>query len=332
MKTYFIALCMSSMVIYPSYALNYSYQNQEKTRCVKIALEGMPGAGKTSSLLHLVSELEGTCVVLSELLPEPTTDWSILTIKNQGKIYHDLWVSRMEIIQKLSPYTNCFLFDRTYFTNLAFAYATDNFLKNKKYVKEAKNKKRYINESPYEGTFNELKQLTLRDLKNEHFDLIIFLDVSPITGLGRRNKINDLIPWLSSEKVWLDFLREFYHKELPKFYKGKIVYIDTENYSLDETIQKIKFYLKNEIAIKPCISKAKNKGVNQNSEEYIVSFAKNYNLGPFRSEIVYVYGYPTIYYRKHSIQLVNGQLRWFNNYQLKLISKHLEKKLPKSQM
>jgi thymidylate kinase len=320
------------MIIHPLYALKCSHQNQKKTRCVKIALEGMPGAGKTSSLLHLVSELEGTCVVLSELLPEPTADWSILTIINQGRIYHDLWVSRMEVVRKLSPYTNCFLFDRTYFTNLAFAYATDNFLKNKKYIKEAKNKKRYVNEPSYEGIFNELKQLTLRDLKNEKFDLIIFLDISPTTGLARRNKINDSIPWLSSEKVWLGFLREFYHKELPKFYKGKIIYINTEKYSLDETLQKIKTYLKDEIDIKSCLCTAKNKEVDQNSEEYIVNFGKNYNLGPYRSEVVHVYGYPTIYYRKHSIQLVNGQLRWFNNHQLNLISKDLEKQLPKSQM
>jgi thymidylate kinase len=331
LKNYLIIFSLATTMVLgnPVYTLEHTHpqsfnKSSKESRCIKIALEGMPGAGKTTTLLRLVSELEGTCVVLSELLPEPNADWSILSIKDQATIYHKLWVSRMKIVQQLSPHTNCFFFDRTYFTSLAFSYATDNFFKNKQYLSQAQNKERYTHEPSYEGFYEEQKKLTAKDLEKENFDLIIFLDVLPNTGLDRRNHINDNIPWLSSEKMWLSLFRDFYHKEFPKFHKGKILYIDTEKLSLDETAQKIKDHLKNELNIISHPKKITSQEADLKIEKQLLDYGKNLNLGPYRSQMVYVYGYPTIYYRKHSIQLVDNQLKCLNNYQLNLIAKHFK--------
>ena len=297
---------------------NKNLESIKKTRCVKIALEGMAGAGKTTSLLQLIPELEGTCVVLSELLPEPRADWSLLSIKDQSKIYHDLWVSRMKIIQKLSSHTKCFFLDRTYFTNLAFSYATDRFLEGKKHRANAHNKDRYINEPVYEKSYPEHKKLFLKDLQKEDFDLLIVLDVDTKIGLTRRHKAKDKMPWLSSEEIWLGYLRDFYYQELPKFYKGKILYIDTEKLSQDEVVQKIRDKLQDILEIKPKdVKRIKRK--NLRAEEKILAYGLENDLGVSRSSLVYVFGYPTIYFRKYSVQLVDDKIIIFNNYQLNSI-------------
>jgi len=292
---------------------------KQKSLCgFKVAIEGMPGAGKTSAILKLASDLEGKCIVLSELQPLPQADWSILPAKQQSRIYHELWVSRMEVITKLSPHTPCFIFDRTHLTNLAFAYATDKFLHGKKYAEKVENKQKYLEEPSYEKGYMEHKKQYIRDLNCKDFDLMIVLDVSVDTGLARRNRINDDIPWMGSEKIWLSFLREFYYEVLPEFYKGKILYIETGNLSEKQVLQKIRLKLEEFLSYERTQTTFKEKDSN-----LLMAFAHSYNLGTRKSSIVSAYGYPTLYFRKHSIQVVDGKVQWLNNYRLLEIAHEL---------
>ena len=63
-----------------------------------IAVEGMPGAGKTSVLFDIAEELEGTCVLLSEMNLEPNSSWKKLSSKEQSHIFHNLWVDEVLIM------------------------------------------------------------------------------------------------------------------------------------------------------------------------------------------------------------------------------------------
>lgn len=299
-----------------------NYSSQKQSKCIKIALEGMPGAGKTSTLFRLISDLNNVCVVLSELNPTPSIlSWKKLSTKDQGQKFHHWWASRMKIMQRLSPHVKCFLLDRTYFTNLAYAYAFDKFLDKRRYGAEVQDKKRYIKEASDGKRYKEHKALFEKDFKNEYFDLLIILDVSPKNGLIRRNKINDKIPWPWFEEIFLSFLREFYHLELPKFFNGEILYIDTDQLSLNETIQRINDKLKSILKVQ--INKKQINKYDLNAEKIINKFAEDNNLGIFKSAMVNVFEYPTIYFRKHSVQLVDGKPIFFNNNRLEFIADNL---------
>lgn len=293
----------------------YKNAQPQGRKCVRIALEGMAGAGKTTALLQFVSELEGVCLVLPELLPEPRADWALLPIEEQGRIYHGLWVSRMKTLNKLSSQVPCFFLDRTYFTNLAFTYATDRFLGRKQHLKEAQDKVRYQKEPCYENEYMKHKELFLKDLKNEHFDLLIILDIDPKIGLSRRHKAKDKMPWLSSEECWLRYLREFYHQELSKLYKGEIFYIDTTHLSQQEVMEKIRTKLEPLIKRDPKDTKERKES-DRDVEKKLLAFGLENDLGGARSSLVYVFGYPTIYFRKYAVQLVDGKIRFLNTYQL----------------
>ena len=55
----------------------------------KIAIEGMPGAGKSISLIDLISEFSDRCVLFSETNPEPNSKWQDFSASDQGDIFLD---------------------------------------------------------------------------------------------------------------------------------------------------------------------------------------------------------------------------------------------------
>lgn len=269
----------------------------------KIAIEGMPGAGKTTTLLDLIDEFQGQCMLLSETNPEPNATWENYSSNAQGDIYHQLWVTRMSLADKLSSQTSCVLFDRSYFSNLAFKFAYDQFNGTTLYA-------------DYMELFNN-------DLRDKAFSLIIVLDISPEAGLLRRERIKDEIlhPW--TEVAFLKSLRCFYHKELEKLTETQVITICTDNLSpidlkerVSDEIQKIIGPVKKSTAIRFA----------PESKSQILKFAKEQNLGEVHSEIVNVLGCPTIYFRRHSVLNHDGQTGYFNNQQLMTLINEYESK------
>lgn len=295
-----------------------SLKCHKKSKCLTIALEGMPGAGKTSTIFRLIPGLEGICIILPELNAEPGSELNSLSISKQGEKFHQWWDSRMKILKELSPYTNCFLLDRTYFTNLAYSYAFDKFLDQKKYASSVENKERYDKESSETSKYEFQKKLFKQDLEDKPLDLIIILDVSPEEGLRRRHSVHDHIPWPWSERIFLSFLQEFYYKELPKYTQAKIVYIKTDNKPFFKIEKEIKSLLENYLNKK--IPEKSLKSTNLKDENKILGFSEEHKLGKLRSPLVSVFGYPTIYFKKQSVQLVNGTPKFLNNTQLSFIA------------
>lgn len=259
-----------------------------------IVVEGMPGAGKTSALAALAEELEGTCVLLSEMNLEPNAPERNLLPKEKGAVFHKLWVERMEILKTFKDPDLCFLLDRSPISNLAFIYALDSIEGTHNYP---------LHKKTFEESFSQAP-----------FELILVFDITPEIGLERRMLRGDKIPWPWSDLNFLKALRQFYQEELSKYAQGKIKVIDAGK---DHTI------VQKEVTsiILSFLNKNKNPSFpylvpHTQQIETLHTFAETHKLGKASTRIINVLGIPTLYFLKHSLQLERGQPVFFNNQQL----------------
>ncbi len=302
--------CVKAEILIPS-----------ETPSTLIAIEGMPGAGKTSIIFALLNKSSNQCLVLPSLHPVPGKPLpkSSATILSQR--FHDWWVSRMKSVEKLSPYTKCVIFHRVYFTNLAYSYAYDNFLENKKYLADVHNKERYKKAKNGKKLYLLQKKLYERDLKDKKLDLIIVMDVSPELGLKRLHSLRSDSSWPWSEEIFLGFLKEFYSKELPILFKGKIIYINTDPLSLTETLEKVEKIIHEAACFE---DSSKQSHINDpRIENSLIEFAAQYDLGTVRSPLINVFGYPTLYFRQHAVQMVNNTPQFFSVDRLNAIANNI---------
>lgn len=268
-----------------------------------IAFEGMTGAGKTSLLLGIAHELAGKCIILPEMRPEPDSSWRHASVKEQGKIFHRLWVERIHSIKKFQLSDISFLLDRSYISNLAFSYALDSF----------------IGTDYYSNTKADVE----RDLDIiGDFSSIIVLNANPKCGLKRRKRAGDIIDWPWSEENFLHAFCEFYQKELPKF-NIQVTNINTDKLSQEEVKKKATDHIYSILGQN--LRFEKQKAIDPESVEKILKFAKKHFLGEIHSHPLMVFDYPTVYFRKFGIQLDNkNNPQFFNNEQLKEFAKGKE--------
>ena len=270
----------------------FSLTTASTNRSVRIGFEGMPGAGKTTSLTNIVKYLPSYCIFLPEINLQSNCIDRNYHVRD---IYHQLWEER-NIVLLSSGVTYSFIMDRTYFSNLAYSYAIDD-------TKE------------YNMTTDKVREA----LSNLNFDLIVILIASPEIGLKRRRANNDnpQYPWNNIE--FLRKLKKFYIEEFPNVYQGKYVYINTDNMTLEVLEEKIReilsLYIK--LDFTNVIPSVRNESVLRNK---MLLFGKTQELGRPYTDIIDVLGYPTIYYRQHAIQNDgDGGVVYFDTNRLKQI-------------
>ena len=262
---------------------------------VIIGFEGMPGAGKSSTIFELLT-LYPDYVFLSEMNPDYNINWSQLSLSEKSKFFHTKWIERMEIISEDND-NNTYILDRTFYSNLAYKYASSKINNDDEYDQYLK---KYY-----------------KDLAGYNIELLFVIDIEPLVGLKRRRGIDKSIPAPWNQKQFLQYFREFYRYELPKITNTNIIYIDSTNISsLDLKTQITNTLNKN------YNMKIKNKKVSyERTKKYdsIVKYAKNKKiLGP-SSKMVEVLGYPTIYFQRHSIQFADNGPVVFDNKRLKYL-------------
>ena len=265
---------------------------------LNIAIEGMPGAGKTTSLIQIIEELSEEFILLSETNPEPNHTWQEEDLQDQTQVYHQIWLDRMTTVEQFHKKSNfIFLFDRSYFSNLAFKHAFD-FLQNSDF---------------YSGYYRQFE----KELKEKEFSLIIVLDVDPDIGYQRRLSVGDPIPFPWSEQKFLKGLRTFYLEELGRITKTPIIYINTDTFTPSETKAKLLQVIVQQTHFDGNARKILN---DPQAENLLLKYGKEHHLGQKHSALINVFGYPTLYFLKHSLQFVDGEPLFFNNKRLKEIA------------
>jgi thymidylate kinase len=261
-----------------------------------VAIEGMPGTGKTSSLLDIIGRHSHNITLLSETNPEPGEDIYSLNQNEQTNYFQQLWIERMKLIRGI-PYRINFLLDRSFYSNLAYIYA----------------KSKYDADGSYQAYLDRF----LKEFQGEEIDLLIILDASPEISLNRRKILGEPIPHPWNKIKFLEYLRHFYHCIMPKLVTFPIITINTDTLSLKEVTTKVEDVLKRH----HILSDSKDVQANDHLLKSFLSFAHENGLGNMHSKVVDVFGYPTIYLQRHSLQKVNNKFVLFNNRRLHEVSR-----------
>ncbi len=183
-----------------------------------IALEGMPGAGKTTFINKYVDNKDRV------FIPQLQIDESILSKDNLETSKQFLFAEEKKTarLDDLCKQYSEIVMDRTFFTALAYCYARS---------KSNNTQEEYISLlRVYKGIKHTITFPT-------H---VIFLDVSINESIKRRisySKENRYKNWF--DPVFLGYLREFYTTELKKFFPTILLHIDTSGLNLEDVAERI---------------------------------------------------------------------------------------------
>lgn len=184
-----------------------------------IALEGMPGAGKTTFIKNYLDHREK--VFLPQLQIEnkqilhknnlETSRQFLITEKNKTNLINKIGENHSEIIM-----------DRTFITTLAYCYARSK-----------------MNDTPKE--YEKLLDFYMKTKNKITFPThVVYIDVSIEKSLKRRqahSKDEKYQNWFNP--TFLNYFKDFYKMELKKFLPVTLSYIDTSNLTLREATKRI---------------------------------------------------------------------------------------------
>lgn len=183
-----------------------------------IALEGMPGAGKTTFIDKYVDN-ENVIFVPQLQIKEDILNKDDIETSKQFLFAEE---KKTVLLQNLGGQYSEIVIDRTFFTTLAYCYArskANNTL-------EEYTSLLYV----YEGIKHTIAFPT-------H---VIFLDVSIDESIKRRIVYSGDVRYKNwFDPVFLGYLKEFYTTELKKFFPEILLYIDTTDLKIDDVAYKI---------------------------------------------------------------------------------------------
>lgn len=184
-----------------------------------IAIEGMPGAGKTTFIEKYVNSEDMVFIpqlqVEEDILEKDDLETSKQFLFAEGK--------KTEQLGNLCKQYSQVFMDRTFFTTLAYCYARSK-----------------INNVQEE--YNSLLRVYERIKHTITFPThVIYLDVSVDESIRRRihyAEDNKYKNWF--DPSFLDYIKEFYATELKKFFPEIFLYVDTTSLEIEEVNSKIK--------------------------------------------------------------------------------------------
>lgn len=203
---------------------SYAVINEDKVKTYTvekiIAIEGMPGAGKTTFIKKYIrnrkiSSLPQLQIGNKKILNADTLETSRSFLKTE--------IYKTERINILSKHAKEIMLDRTFITTLAYCYARSK-----------------LNGKPEEytsllNTYNEIKHTITFPTH------LVYMDVSINKSLQRRNAFSRdgrYKNWFNP--IFLGYLKEFYEIELKKILPLTPLHIDTSNLTSNEVLESIK--------------------------------------------------------------------------------------------
>lgn len=246
-------------------------QRKDIEKPIYLAIEGMPGSGKSTMIYDILKQKDDNIIVIPELNPPPGKLFK--SSEELENFYHQEWYRRKILFNKFKPsLKKTVLFDRSSFSNLAVIYALDKLNKTSNY--------------------NRYYERYKKDLMDFPYDYIVILDVSVNESKKRKLKRDKKVqyPWNSHD--FLKYFRYFYKHELPKILKCPYILINTDN--LNEL--QSKKIIKNVLNIK-----IDNKRINNYStkELYLCSGQKTVAVSS-------ILGYTVCYFDKYALIKINN--------------------------
>jgi len=235
-------------------------------------------------------------LILPEINPVNSSDWINSPPELLFNTLHKLWKLRIKSIS-LFKENQHFIFDRSFFTHLAYFYAYDK-----------------QNATCF---FNKQLKLHNRDLDSEYFSSIIILITSVENSIKRKKELFDSCQ-LKKELAFLQNFQEFYLKILPNIISPQnIKIIDTDILDKNNTQKAILTQICSSLTKKQT---QKHFIPNYRQISKIKMFAKQNNLGLISSNPLTIRGIPTIYYEKHCVQLNTCGPVFLDHKQLKILA------------
>lgn len=185
-----------------------------------IAIEGMPGAGKTTVINSIGNDgLLDSCAIFHEVY------LGDLVNLLGSKRYLDSEIDKVNRIIDFKNKYNNILLDRTFLSTMAYGYAASKIKKggNKDYIDLIK--------------YFEYLDNKHRFLRPTH---LFYLDVAIPNSIERRGNyvdIDEFHNWFDPE--FLKYFSEFYRKNINKFNMPKCIYIDTTNLKPEEVVNAV---------------------------------------------------------------------------------------------
>lgn len=260
---------------------------------VVLALEGMPGAGKTSCMVSLAMTYGSSCLALSEL--NVMADARNASLANDWRVYHHLWLERQTLIAEVRKQFPLILVDRSHFSTIGVEQA-----------KEA---------ACFEGQYEEADAAS-RVLSGDMYDAIILCDVAPDIGLARRAGAQE-IPELWSNRRFLTELRSFFKNNLPNLYQGPLHEVDCTNLTHLQT-RSAMFRLLRSFGLR--LTEPAELANPEESRTLLDAGCDRW-LGPAYGKAFRVFGCPTLYFRQHSLQLEGTTVRWFDTSRVRELAR-----------
>lgn len=274
-----ILLCLSSCSNNKSNFDNLM-QNKDIEKPIYLAIEGMPGSGKSTMIYDILKQKDENIIVIPELNPPPGALFK--NSKELENFYHQEWYRRKNLFNKLKPsLKKIVLFDRSSFSNLAVIYALDKLNKTSNY--------------------NRYYERYTKDLIDFPYDYMVILDVSVEESIKRKLKRDKKVqyPWNSYD--FLKYFRYFYKHEIPKILKCPYVVINTDNL--------------NELQSKKIVENALNIKIDNKKINRKI-FSKNYSKKEFHLcsgqktvAVSSILGYTVCYFDKYALIKINNNFR-----------------------
>jgi thymidylate kinase len=162
------------------------------TKSIRVVLEGLPGAGKTTLATRLSQRLE--CPLVPEWVGFQADGWTRFPLRTPFYFAND------ELKEQLASYVSqgCVLMDRHYASTLAFAYGLDG---------EGQPNPRH--DESYAGNHAWYRRgLATGALRQA--DLVLVLDIPPHVSLERQPGARAFDPIVWGEPERLEAIRRFY--------------------------------------------------------------------------------------------------------------------------
>ncbi|MFH1454997.1 MAG: glycosyltransferase [bacterium] len=185
-----------------------------------VALEGMPGAGKTTFIKNYADNEKKLFIPQLQIKDEKILDKDNFETSKQFLIIEK---NKTDFINKIDKKYSEIILDRTFITTLAYCYARSK-----------------VNNTPkeYELLLEVYEKVKHTITFPTH---LIYLDVSIKESLKRRGVYSKSIKYKNwFDPIFLGYFKKFYRTELKKFLFIKISYIDTSNLDVDKATRKIK--------------------------------------------------------------------------------------------